>query len=73
MRKYTIAFIIVVLVAIGVYDVFVISASGKQDSISWVIIEWSHEYPSFVFMIGFAMGHLFWRMKTPVVPEKENK
>ncbi len=65
MRKYTVIFIITVLALIGIYDVWVIAASGKQDSISWVVIEWSHDYPSFTFIVGFAMGHLFWRMKNP--------
>jgi len=55
MRKWTVIFIVSILLLIGAYDVFIISYSGKQDSISWVVIEWGHQYPVFTFLIGFAM------------------
>lgn len=64
-KKITLFFIIGILVAIGIYDVWVIKSAGTEASISWVIIEWSHKHPVFTFMIGFSMGHLFWRMKNP--------
>lgn len=64
-RRVTLYFIMVlVLVAVG-YDIFVIAHAGKAASISQIIIELSHEYPSVTFAAGFVCGHLFWRMRDP--------
>lgn len=63
-------FISILIAVIAVYDVYIISTQGKAESISWVIIEWSHEYPSIPFLLGFTCGHLFWRMKDPTKEEK---
>jgi hypothetical protein len=64
MRQKTMIFIVSTLVLIGIWDVYAIVFGGKEASISHVMIEWGYEYPSFTFLIGFAMGHLFWRMRT---------
>jgi len=63
MNKITPWFIISVIVIIGVYDFWIIEEQGKIESVSATIIRWSHEYPSFTFLLGFTFGHLFWRMK----------
>jgi uncharacterized membrane-anchored protein YhcB (DUF1043 family) len=63
-RKLTYWFIAVVVVVIAVFDVYVILDAGKESSVSQVLIELSYEYPSLTFMMGFVMGHLFWRMKS---------
>jgi len=71
MRKKTAIFIVMTLLLIGVWDVYAILGGGKEASISHTLIEWSYEYPSFTFLIGFAMGHLFWRMReTKILSEK---
>lgn len=64
-KKATVVFIILTIAAIAVYDVLAIQHGGKDASISWTLIVWSHEYPSFTFLMGFTMGHLFWRMRNP--------
>ena len=61
-RKYTSIFIVVVILGIFAYDGWVIIVGGKDASVSQVIIDYSYDYPSFTFLIGFIMGHLFWRM-----------
>lgn len=64
-KKITVVFIISVICGIAGFDVVAIHEGGKEASISWTLISWSYQYPSVVFILGFVMGHLFWRMKTP--------
>jgi hypothetical protein len=70
-KKLTTYVILAIIALIAIYDVFIIATEGKEVSISWVMIEWSYKYPSFSFLMGFTMGHLFWRMKDPT--KKEDK
>lgn len=58
----TLLFIVLLVAAIAIFDVWVIAKKGKQESISAYIIRWSHKYPSIPFLIGFVAGHLFWSM-----------
>lgn len=62
-KKMTIWFIILIIVLIAGYDVFAIYKGGTEASISQRLIIWSYDYPAFTFLFGFAMGHLFWRLK----------
>lgn len=73
MRKITPYFIIATIIIIAVYDFWIITEQGKLESISSTMIRWSHEYPSFTFLMGFTFGHLFWRMKTKDVYIEESK
>lgn len=62
--KFTAAlFIAITIVVIAIVDVYLIMTGGTAASISHQIITWSYEYPAFTFLMGFTMGHLFWRMK----------
>lgn len=71
-RTKTVIFIISILVLIGVFDFYIIFEGGKEASISHTLIEWSYEYPSFTFLLGFTMGHLFWRMRsTKILQDKK--
>lgn len=69
MRKWTVLFIIATVVIIAGYDMYAIFVDGKEASISQVIIDWSYQYPSLTFLMGFVMGHLFWRMPDRKKPE----
>jgi TctA family transporter len=60
----TLVFIAVLVIAIAVFDVWIIAKKGKQESISAHIIRMSYKYPSIPFLIGFVCGHLFWSMNT---------
>jgi len=62
-QKATMIFIGVLIVAIAAWDVFVLVDGGTESSISHVMIVWAYKYPAFPFVMGFVMGHLFWRMK----------
>lgn len=58
----TVIFILALVVAIVIFDFYIIFEEGSTESISAYIIRWSYEYPSIPFLIGFTAGHLFWRM-----------
>lgn len=60
-KKLTAIFIGVAILIIAAYDVYAILAGGSEASISHTMILWSYKYPVFTFMMGFVMGHLFWR------------
>jgi hypothetical protein len=63
--KFTAALLIAIaIVVIAIVDVYLIMTGETAGSISHQIIAWSHEYPVFTFLVGFTMGHLFWRMKS---------
>ena len=55
-------FIAVTIVIIAFFDTFLIIKGGTEASISHQIITWSYQYPAFTFLMGFAMGHLFWKI-----------
>jgi len=62
--KFTAAlFIAITIVIIAIVDVYLIMTGGTAASISHQIIVWSYEYPAFTFLMGFTMGHLFWKIK----------
>jgi hypothetical protein len=58
----TVLFIFFMIVAITVFDVYIIYKKGTKESISAHIIRASHKHPSIPFLMGFIAGHLFWRM-----------
>jgi len=60
--KKTVIFIIFMVLAIFVFDVYIIVKEGSLESISAYIIRWSMKHPSLPFLCGFLCGHLFWRM-----------
>lgn len=60
----TIIFIISTVLAIAVFDFWVIIKKGKQESVSAHIIRGSKQYPLLVLLFGIVLGHLFWSMRT---------
>ena len=63
MKKYTPAFILVTVLSIIVYDVWVIFALGRTESISAHILGLGEIIPAIPFALGYVMGHLTWSMK----------
>jgi hypothetical protein len=63
LKKATVYFIILTLIVIAVWDAYVIIEQGTEASISHTLVVWSYEYPAVTFLMGFTMGHLFWRMR----------
>ncbi len=59
-KKLTIAFIVVVLAVIIVYDIFAIVAGGYDATISSTLYASAKDYPVVSFALGFVMGHIFW-------------
>ena len=62
-KKYTVIFIVATIIAIAVYDGIAIYNGGTEVSISHTLITWGYKYPVFTFLMGFTMGHLFWRLR----------
>ena len=71
MRKITTYFIITLVIAIAIFDFWIIEDAGKYHSVSATLIRWAHNYPSIPFLLGFTSGHLFWRMKDKDVYEEK--
>ena len=69
-------FLIIIAVAIAVFDIAIIAIKGKRASISAWAVRLSYKYPSLVFVfamaLGFVMGHIFWRMQTLDIYECES-
>jgi len=63
MRKHTVIFVMFTIVSIALYDVYAINQGGTEASISHLLITWSYEFPAFTFLMGFTMGHLFWKIR----------
>lgn len=63
MKNAAAIFIAVTIVIIALVDTFLIVKGGTEASISHQIINWSYEFPAFTFLMGFAMGHLFWKIR----------
>lgn len=61
-KKHTYVFIVAIIVLIAIWDVYVLVWGGPESSISHIMINWAYDYPVFSFVMGFVMGHLFWRM-----------
>ena len=70
----TIAIIGLFILAITIWDVYVILKEGTEASISYWIIQVSYKYPMATWLFGFCpgllTGHLFWRMRN--VPGTED-
>lgn len=62
MKNMAAIFIAVVIIIIAIVDTFLIVKGGVGASISHQIIDWSYKYPAFTFLMGFTMGHLFWKI-----------
>lgn len=65
--KIVMAIIVLLIVAVLVYDAVAIHYGGTESSISSIIIVASYSNPLVVFCItapvSFLFGHLFWRMR----------
>ena len=60
----TVIFMIATVLIIAIFDIWVIFAKGKRESISAWIIRESKNYPLLVLLLGVVLGHLFWSMNT---------
>lgn len=63
MKNMTMIFTVVIVVIVTVYDVYAMAIGGTENSISHMLITYAYHYPILPFLVGFIMGHLFWRMR----------
>lgn len=57
-----IAFLVVVL-AVGAYDVYASFFLPPGSTVSYFIQGWSKQFPALAFAVGFLVGHLFWPLR----------
>lgn len=62
MKKITGIFIAVSVFVWILYDIYVISVSGKDASISQVLIDYFYSYPIGGIALGIVIGHIGWQM-----------
>ncbi len=65
----SVIFLIVMAVAVAVFDVWIIAKKGKPASLSANIIRISKEMPLVTLLLGVLLGHLFWSMRTDDIYE----
>lgn len=54
--------LIVVAIALGLYDLAIGLTCGSGSTISWQVWTWSQRYPVIPFGAGVLCGHLFTQM-----------
>jgi hypothetical protein len=69
-KQWTVVFISTNFILLGLYDTLAISGGGSESSISHTMIIWSYKYPVFTFIMGFIMGHLFWRLRDTIATKE---
>jgi hypothetical protein len=52
--------LIVVLVAVALFDLAAGASGGKLISVTSVVKAWAKAYPVLPFGVGMLVGHLFW-------------
>lgn len=62
-RKVVQLFMVIVVIAIVIIDVWAAIKGGHHDTISGRLWDWSKATPMLPFGIGVVIGHLFWQEK----------
>jgi hypothetical protein len=50
------------VILLALYDVFAFARGGTPNTISFIIITWSKDYPIIPLAFGILMGHFFWQL-----------
>src|SRR5689334_3437157 len=64
-------FLLLFILAVGVFDFVALQSGGKLITISQVIQAWSAQYPLIPLLTGIVLGHLFFPTRitgTPTAP-----
>lgn len=56
------AFIVTAMFAVFTADLFLLIAWGPKYTISWVVRDWSRDFPMLPFIIAFCMGALMYHL-----------
>jgi len=59
-KKWTGLILIIVTIALIIWDVFMVGTPTQGDTISEFLLNLAWENPSVPFAFGCLMGHLFW-------------
>lgn len=51
---------LVVIVAIYIWDAYVLATGRPGESVSVVIRDWTEHQPMLAFAVGVLVGHVFW-------------
>jgi len=49
----------------GVWDAVALFLGGRENTISSIVVDWSHQVPLIPFAAGMLAGHLFFPMRIP--------
>ena len=60
-EAYTRFLLVGVIVLLALWDLYVISMTGPEASISRVCLKWGEEFPLLLIILGVLIGHLFLR------------
>lgn len=55
--------LLVVSLAVGVWDVFALFYGDGLPTVSEVVYGWGQKFPPFVAAVFFLLGHLFWPVR----------
>lgn len=68
----TVIFLIIIALAMIIFDIYIIVKKGARESISAYVIRGSKKYPLLVLCFGVLLGHLFWSMSSfDYLPKEE--
>lgn len=68
--KITRFILLVVVIALIVFDIFVAADSTTGNTISEVTLSIARKHPVLPFCIGIVCGHLFWPQKDKIVEDR---
>lgn len=64
--------VIVHVIAVAVWDLFVVMRGHSHETVSRVISVWANEHPMLPLVVGIVVGHLFWQNCPDSLKAKKN-
>jgi hypothetical protein len=61
--RFTAAFLVVLLLAVGAWDVYAEFRWGSRATVSNVLHGWVQDYPIIALVFGLLAGHICWPLK----------
>ena len=52
--------LLLIVLAVGIWDVYVTAKGQQGETVSVVIHQWSLTYPVLPLLLGLVLGHVFW-------------
>lgn len=71
MPSLTFAYVVTLVVATILFDIYVYCRGGWESTISYLVLTRASRYPIISFAVGVVIGHLFWPQ--PMPPEQRDE